>query len=246
MTSLALRTVVLLACVATAHCSSSSPTSPGNPPPSTGGGGTGGTGGGGGSGATGQTAVLSDDVFNDNQWDDDVQVSGVGGTGGGGHLRYLGQVGADYRRVTITVNSAASSGSAAQVAVFAIRRGLTYFPSSDGRIFTIDYSEDSIHFSGGAGGQYSAPAIKQDGKLYALMPGGKAFTTPDLVWTNHRLTGLTQNDFRTIASASEHPDFSASGSRMDLGFMRLYSVPAGSAGVTVEGGIDNWRVTLNR
>lgn len=239
-----LRAVVLLACVVAINCGKSDPT---NPDPATPPGGSGGTGGGGGGGGTptGQTALVSDDTFNDNDWDETVQVFGAGGSGGAGQLHFNGQATAGYRQVTITVNTA-DNGSAAQVAVFSIKRGSQYFPTSDGKIFTINYSEDSILQAGGGNGQYSAPAVRQNGKLYTLVPGAGAFATPDAAWTSHSLTGLTQNDFRTIASASEHPDFSATGARMELGFMRLHTVAAGGAGGTRTGGIDNLRLTLNR
>ena len=235
--------LVLLACIVAIDCGSSptAPDAPGSRAP--GGGGTGGTGG---AGATGETAIASDDVFDDNDWDAEVQVLGAGGTGAASHLRYNGQITGDYRHITITANSAENSGTAAQVAVFSIKRGTAYSPTSDGAIFSVDYSEDSILLSGGGNGQYSAPAFKQNGKLYTLVPGGGAFPTPEAGWTRHSLTGLTQNDFRTLASASDHPDFSATGSRIEVGFMRLHSVPAGSAGGTRTGGIDNWRITLNR
>jgi hypothetical protein len=243
MRRIALRALVVLACVISIHCGKSDPTSPDAPPAPGGGGGTGGggTGGGGtGGGGTGQTAIASDDIFDDNNWDNELQVFGAGGTGAGSHVRYLGQEGADYRRITITANSGA------QVAVFSIKRNTAYFPSSDGAIFSIDYSEDSILLSGGGNGQYSAPAFKQNGKLYTLVPGAGAFATPETAWTPHSLNGLRQNDFRTIASPSEHPDFSASGSRIEVGFMRLHSVPAGSPGGTRTGGIDNWRIVFHR
>ena len=241
MRGIALRALVLLACVVAMNCGNSGPTSPdATTPDGGGGGGTGGTVG------TGRTAIASDDVFDDNDWDTELQVFGPGGTGGAGQLHYLGQANAGYRQISITANSAENSGTATQVAVFSIKRGSPYFPTSDGVIYSISYSEDSILQSGGGNGQYSAPAVRQNGKLYTLVPGAGAFPTPETAWTSHSLTGLTQNDFRTIASASEHPDFSATGSRMELGFMRLHSVPAGSPGGTRTGGIDNWRITLYR
>ena len=46
---------------------------------------------GGGSGGTGATAIASDDVFNDNDWDEVVQVFGAGGSGGAGQLHVNGQ-----------------------------------------------------------------------------------------------------------------------------------------------------------
>lgn len=222
--------LALLACVIATNCDSN----PTNPDPG-GGGGGGGSGGGGGA-----VAQATDQTFDDNTWDEVVDISGAGGTGGAGHVSYNGQVGADIRRINITVNGGG------QVAVFSIKRNWVYFPSSDGRIVSIDYSEDSILMSGGGNGQYGAPALRQDGKLYTLVPGGKAFATPELAWTRHTVNGLTQNDFRTLASASDHPDFSSSGSRIDVGFMRLHSVPGGSAPETKIGGIDNWQITLYR
>ena len=242
MRLMALRLIVLLGCVVALNCGSS-PTAP-DAPPASGGGGS--TGGGGGAGPTGETAIASDDEFDDNGWDAEVQAFGAGGTGGASHLHYKGQASADYRHISITVNSAEGSTTAAQVAVFSIKRGTAYSPSSDGAIFSVDYSEDSILLTGGGNGQYSAPAFKQNGKLYTLVPGAGAFPTPEMGWTHHSLTGLRQNDFRTLASASDHPDFSATGSRIEVGFMRLHSVPAGNGGGTVTGGIDNWRITLNR
>jgi hypothetical protein len=243
-----LRALVFLACVAAFSCSGgdSNPTNPDTPPSGGGGGGGGGTGGGGGGGGTGATAIASDDVFDDNNWDAELQVFGNGGTGGASHVRFNGQEGADYRRISITANSAEGSGAATQVAVFSIRRGTAYFPSTDGEIFSISYSEDSILLSGGGNGQYSAPALRQNGKLYTLVPGGGAFATPELAWTPHSLSNLRQNDFRTLASASEHPDFSRTGTRIEVGFMRLHTVAAGGPGGTRLGGIDNWRLTFVR
>ena len=94
--------------------------------------------------------------------------------------------------------------------------------------------------------QYSAPAIRQNGKNYTLVPGGKAFTTPETSWTNHSLTGLTQNDFRTIATPSDHPDFSTNGGRIEVGFMRLQVIQPGGSGSQTKVGIDNYRLVLYR
>lgn len=241
MRRIALRALVVLACVVAIHCGGSDPTSPDAP---SGGGGGGGGGAGGGGGGAVRTSETTDSFFDDNNWDDAVETYGAGGSGGGGHLSFNGQTDAGYRQVTINVNSA-GSGSAAQVAVFAFKRGAVYFPSSDGAILSIDYSESSIN-QGGGNGQYSAPAIRQNGKLYTLVPGGKAFTTPETSWTNHSLTGLTQNDFRTIASPADHPDFSTSGARLEVGFMRLQSIQAGGTGSQTKVGIDNYRLVMYR
>jgi hypothetical protein len=239
--------LVALGCVATLNCSNSSATAPGSLPAtgaggsSSGGGGDGGSSGGGGLG----TAVFSDGDFDDNGWEVVVQLLGPGGSGGAGHLQSGGVGNSDYRRTIITVNSAEGSGIAAQVAVFSIKRDAVYFPS-DGAISSIDYAEDSILLAGGGNGQTSAPALRQNGMLYTLVSSTGAFLTPELAWTPHVVNGRTPDHFRTLQSASEHPNFSATGGRIEFGFMRLHSVPSGSAGGTRTGGIDNWRVTLNR
>jgi len=227
--------LLALACAVTLACSDS-PTSPSGGD----GGGGGSTGGGGGGGATGNTTVFTDGVLDDSFWDVYEHMSGSGGTTGGGHLQTSGVGNGDYRRVILTVNSGGG-----QVALFAIRRDATYTPSGDGRIFSITYSEDAIHFSGGTS-QYGSPALRQNGKLYALVPNGGAFATPDQAWTPHNLTAQTQDQFRTLDSASDHPDFSAAGTRIEFGYMRLISTGGGAPADTVISGIDNWNLVLNR
>jgi hypothetical protein len=239
MRRISLGTLALLLCLVATNCGGSDPTSPDSPPPS--GGGGGGTGGG---GSFGRTSVTTDAGFDDGQWQDVVETFGAGGTGGGGRLSFMGQEGAHYRQVGITVNNA-GSGSGAQVAVFSFKQGAVYFPATDGAILWIDHAEDSIHQQGGTN-QYSAPAIRQNGKHYTLVPGGGAFAVSQQGWTRTTLTNLRQSDFRTIASAADHPDFTANGGRIEVGFMRLVSVPAGGNGVTVRAGIDNWTLTMYR
>jgi hypothetical protein len=239
MRHISLRTLALLLSIVATNCGGSDPTSPDSPPPS--GGGGGGTGGG---GSFGRTSVTSETEFDDGQWEEVVQTFGAGGSGGAGRLHFNGQAFAAYRQVTVDVSNA-GSGSAAQVAVFSIKQGATYFPSTDGAILWIDHSEESIHQQGGTS-QYSAPAIRQNGKLYTLVPGGGAFAVSESVWTRHTLTNLRQDAFRTIASPADHPDFSTNGGRIEVGFMRVVAVPAGGNGVTVRAGIDNWTLTMYR
>jgi ABC-type glycerol-3-phosphate transport system substrate-binding protein len=234
------RALVILACVVAASCGGSSdPTSPSSPA-ATGSGGSGGTGGGGtgGSETFRASTPVTDSFFDDNDWDDIVETYSASGSGSAGHLTFNGQAGAGYRQISINVTSA--SGSNAMLAVFAINRRAAYFPSSDGAILWIDYTESSINQSSGTV-QYSAPAIRQNGKLYTLIPGGKAFTTPETSWTDHSLAHLTQSDFRTLASATDHPDFSRTGGRTEFGFMRLQAGQGQS-----KAGIDNFLMVLFR
>ena len=231
--------LILLACVVSAQCGGSSdPTSPStqSSPVTAGGSPGGGSGGssGGGTETVRATTPIVDNSFDDNDWDEVVETYGATGSGSAGHLSFNGQAGADYRQINIHITG---GGSGAQLALFAIRRDVLYFPTSDGEILYVDYSESSINQAGGV--QYSAPAIRQNGKLYTLIPGSGAFTTPDASWTDHSLAHLTASDFRTIASATDHPDFK--NGRIEFGFMRL-QVGQGDT----RAGIDNYRLVLYR
>ena len=241
----ALRALIILACVGSVCCGGSSdPTSPSSSTQSSGStGGTGGSGGsggatGGGSDAFRVSTPVTDSLFDDGDWDDVVETYSASGSGSGGHLSFNGQAGAGYRQVSINVSSVTASDG--KVAVFAINRQALYFPSSDGAILWIDYSESSINQSTG-NVQYSAPAIRQNGKLYRVVPGAQACLTPETSWTDHSIAHLTQNDFRTLASATDHPNFSTSGGRTEFGFMRL-QVGQGQS----KAGIDNYRLVLYR
>src|SRR4051812_42635883 len=240
MRQTALRALVVLTCIASVSCGGASDSTSPSTPSSPATGGTGGSGGGTGGGTETfrVSTPVTDGSFDDNDWDDIVEAYSASGSGSGGHLTFNGQAGADYRQININITSAA--GSDAKLAVFAIRRGVVIYPPSDGAILWIDYSESSINQSAG-GVQYSAPAVIQNGKLYTVLPGGGAFTTPDTSWTGHSVAHLKQTDFRTIASATEHPDFSRSGSLIQFGFMRL-QVGQGQT----RGGIDDWRLVLYR
>lgn len=228
----AVHVLFILACVVSANCGGSDSS---GPAPSSGSSGGSSSGGSTGGETVRNTSTITDSAFADGDWDDVVDTNGASGTGSGAHLRFNGQADADYRQVTIRVNSDGD----ARVAVFGIRRRDAYSPSSDGAILWLDYSESSISLAGNA--QYSAPAIRQNGKIYTLMPGGGAFAAAELAWTDHALAHLTQNDFRTIASANEHPDFSRSGTRIEFGFMRMQIGPG-----ETRAGIDNYRMVLYR
>ena len=193
MRTTALQALIIIGCLASVSCGGGSDSTGPGPSPVTSAGG----GGDAGSDVVRNTSEVTDSGFDDNDWDDVVETLNASGSGSGGHLRFNGQAGADYRQMTISINT---GGADARLAVFAIKRGQTYSPSSDGAILWIDYSEASINQASSS--QYSAPAIRQNGTIYTLVPGGGAFGTPEPVWTDHALTHLTQNDFRTLASAA--------------------------------------------
>lgn len=229
------RLLILLACVVSTQCGGSNPTNT-QPSAATPSGSTGGSGSPtpGGSDTVRGVSTITDSLLDDNDWDTIVENYGATGTGGAGHLNFAGQAGAGYRQVSIQVTG---GGSGAQLAVFSIYRRVQYEPRNDGDLLYVDYSESSINFTSGV--QYSAPAIRQNGKLYTLMPGGQAFPTPDAAWTDHSLAHLTANDFRTFASATDHPSFTTGD--LQFGVMRVL-VGQGDT----RAGIDNYRLVLYR
>lgn len=229
------RLLVILACVLSAQCGgASNPTSTQPSSATVGDAGNGGSSAGGSDPVVRAVTPMTDTVFDDNDWDEAVETYGATGSGSAGHLSFNGQADAGYRQVTIHITG---GGSGAQLAVFSIHRRVQYSPRNDGDLLYVDYSESSINQAGGV--QYSAPAIRQNGKLYTLIPGGNAFTTPDASWTEHALNHLTANDFRTIASAADHPDFTSG--VIEFGFMRL-QVGQGDT----KAGIDNYRLVMYR
>ena len=148
--------LVLLACVVAVNCDSN----PTNPDP-------GGGGGGGGGGGTGAVAQVTDEAFDDGTWDEVLDIGGAGGTGGAGHVSYNGQVGADIRRINITVNGGG------QVAVFSIKRRIGYLPARDGRILSIYKPHETIPLRRGGKGPESTAARTQNREDYMIGPGAE-------------------------------------------------------------------------
>lgn len=124
-----------------------------------------------------------------------------------------------------------------------------YDPSNQGAITSIDYSEDSINFVNAPGnGQGSGLAIIQNGRLYrtsaALVMPFSTFST----WQPNSQLGLTPASFWEVDPSTGgviagSPDFSASGTVMQLGFWRGNS---NNGSINTECGIDNWRVQINQ
>ncbi len=124
-----------------------------------------------------------------------------------------------------------------------------YDPSSQGAITSIDYSEDSINFVNQNGnGQGSGLAIIQNGRLYrtsaALIMPFSSFST----WQPNAQPGLTPASFWEVDPSTGmviagSPDFSASGTVMQLGFWRGNS---NNGSINTECGIDNWHVQINQ
>jgi hypothetical protein len=97
----------------------------------------------------------------------------------------------------------------------------TYSPSTSGAIDTIDFSLDRKLLAGYGLGQGFGPMIKQDGIFYRANGDNANDTTK---WSSFSSLGLTENDFFLISDASQHPDFSITGSVITIGYFSSNSI----------------------
>ena len=192
-----------------------------------------------------QTA--SDSTFLDANWTGTQFTAGNGGTSTGAQVLVGGNPGS-FRNVTDVLNAAPGGGSTIVLSTH-IFTPFTYTPATSGAIASLNYSEDAACTAGCFGqGQSTGPAIKQGANLYIYTT--QLVTGPSAVWTNHALSGLTAADFGlvnvtsagTLFDTTQHPNFSAAGAPIQVGFFRANGTPSGP--YTLSAGIDNWQVTI--
>ena len=124
-----------------------------------------------------------------------------------------------------------------------------YTPSSQGAITFINYSEDSINFmpAQAGNGQGTGLVINQNGINYILrnpllvMPA-VGFTT----WNPNNAPSILAADMWELTNtgiliSTSNPDYSASGTIMQLGFWRGNSA---NQNINTDCGIDNWHVDI--
>ncbi|HXG46370.1 MAG TPA: PEP-CTERM sorting domain-containing protein [Methylomirabilota bacterium] len=123
---------------------------------------------------------------------------------------------------------------------FHYRNGATYNPAL-GAVSTLSFSIDQLAILNHAGiGVGVLPAIQQNGINY--LPSLSFLVNSSFNWQTLSMTGLGAADFRTVASASEHPDFSASGAPLLLGFVTAND--NGGATLSRAAGFDNWNMVV--
>ncbi len=197
---------------------------------------------------TAQT-VFSDDTFDDSDWILIVRTTGWGGSAVGQQATEGGNLG-DHRAV-VTRHNGAPGGGTTCVYGLSLRNGAVYNPSVQGAITSIDYEEDARPT---ASGQSTGPVICQGSDCYVSFAGS---TSPLGDWQTIQRGRLVAEDFVRVDPsvggnglvADAHPDFSAGGAPLELGFYRSICVNGGTFGVGAgqsEAGIDNWLVRVNR
>jgi hypothetical protein len=146
----------------------------------------------------------------------------------------------DFREVVHTL-----SGSAGSLIVAHMNTGDIYNPAVSGPISTIDFSYDLIQFNPPANQAVAYDLLLfQNGSYYDFSSGDLIFTNS---WTPFSHVGLTASDFVLAvpgAIGPAHPDFSATGSLIDFGYLSGNSNTGAGSDVR-DSGIDNWSVTLH-
>jgi opacity protein-like surface antigen len=189
---------------------------------------------------------VSDSTFADTDWNLTQFTGGTGGSVSAGQVLAGGNPGA-FRDLTDTL----TGGGVGIVLGTNIYTPFTYNPGVSGAIASLNYTEDAACTSGCFGdGQSTGPVILQSGNLY-ILSSSTLITGPGAAWAPHALSGLTALDFglvnvttTTIFDNTQHPDFTASGAPIQVGYFRANGTGPGGGGYTLAAGIDNWQITF--
>lgn len=147
--------------------------------------------------------------------------------------------------------------NASHLFTFHARADAVHDPATAGEITSLDYSESSTLFGcefTSCDGQFTGPALMQDGHVYAFVIGSTSYAEFLHVWRQQSSTGVTAAHFVLVMDASQvgvlnvdssrHPDFSAAGSPIQFGFHRWGSHTNSLTPIRTAG-IDNWSITLH-
>ncbi len=188
---------------------------------------------------TAQVVTFSDETFSDADW----TAQKVEDTTPGASAVFTaaqvssGGSGADngpFRRVTHQYTQGL-------IGVAHLRAGAVYDPAGQGSIASIGYSYDAIHLNPppGLAVGYSL-VLLQNGMYYRSLPQDNVFNG---TWSLFGQAGLTASEFFNVGSGPREPDFSATASPIQFGYITRNST-RGFSTVFRESGIDNWSVTI--
>lgn len=197
--------------------------------------------------AEGAVVTFFDGTFNDADWERDVFEIVNGGTVVATQEAAGGNPG-EYLHIINTV-AAGAAGSA--VYGLYIKPSASYTPSTQGAIIDGTLSIDTQMFAGFGDGETTRTLLRQDGNLFirvgmridannvgSWMTKGQTFTASNFQMISQTGPGVL------VFDPTNHPDFSDSGSTIEFGFSTADSTQF-TTGYTIDGGFDNWRVTLN-
>ena len=181
---------------------------------------------------------FSDEVFNNADWAFTFVPVGCACGVANGYQVVTGGNPGEYRFALTQPGNGSGPSSAFG---FNIKTAAVYDPASQGAITAITYDEDAIDLPPiNIPGQNTGPALLQNGTHYYYDPL-RLFLLSS--WTHLHLSAVQASDFRTVADANAHPDFSSAGAPITFGYVR--DIASSGGAFTETGGIDNWAITVN-
>ena len=194
--------------------------------------------------ANARTFTFADHNFYDTDWTLITQELGNGGNIVATHVPPFlpPSIVNNFRSITNSVNAGAGSS----VWGFHLKNSAIYYPTTQGAIEFIEYSERSIMFSGFGEGQATGPALLQKGKQYfSYYPNTGGFFANTSDWTNKTFFPMVQLHFWTLSDPNDHPDFSSTAAPITFGFFRANSNGPNDFAYSIIAGIDDWSVSVN-
>lgn len=161
-------------------------------------------------------AVISDSIFNLNNWTALVRLDSNGATHSYNQQTSGGNPGS-YLQMIYNLPLPPSS-QISSITVLYKYTGDYYLPSIQGMIDSITYREDLRHEQPD-GFVLSFPVVYQSGKIYKANNFSLQFSEPN-IWHTGIKTGLVQNSFINIDGSGTRPNFSTTGDTIHFGFER--------------------------
>jgi hypothetical protein len=200
-----------------------------------------------------QAIIISDDTFLPQAWRETAEVNGDASYTVSQQLTG-GDTTPPFRLMSHRLGPV-STGDFHTVSVTHVYQVANYTPILQGAISAIDYGESGIILSFPFDEAFSTtqPVIVQDGVTYRSTKFLRFIAqNGSHSWESKTLNQLTAEDFIPVGGPeNQHPNFSASGSRMQFGFARSNSrsstlppVPAEQE-MIIEQGVDTWFVAIH-
>lgn len=198
-------------------------------------------------GADAGVIVFSDGTFNSADWVVDAFENANGGSAAVSQELLGGNPGAFYH----IVNTVSPGAVGSTIYGLYLKPTASYSPSTQGAIINGTLSIDTQMFSGFGLGEATRTLLQQDGELFVRI-GNRIDANNVGSWVT-KGQSFVANEFQLISETTpgvlvidptQHPDFSKTGSTIVFGFSSANST-TGTTGYTIDGGYDNWQITLN-
>ena len=192
--------------------------------------------------ATPGTIIFSDTLFNNSNWTASIIADNTlgGATVEFGQIDTGGNPGA-YRRSKI----AWTGGPGQTATVQHLLSGAIYNPSVSGAVndITFSWSQNGKDTNGTVPGGYYGILLLQNGKIFISTP---ISNTSNTWFTQPGVTASQGSLFEFPSNYSSHPDFSASGGPMQLGYIVQNSANLSSKPGTSVVDVDNWSAIIHK